>query len=95
MLFRADSGDGKGEGVSPLPYVYNTWREYQRYKDLEGIAASKNLNGLPVIWMPSEYMTDDPNDEMGKVYRTPVDGVSKIAIGEQSSCVCLPFLMRS
>jgi len=85
LLFRADSGDGKGEGVSPLSYVYNTWREYQRYKDLEGIAASKNLNGLPVIWMPSEYMTDDPNDEMGKVYRTLVDGVSKIAIGEQSS----------
>ena len=85
LLFRADSGDGKGEGISPLSYVYNTWREYQRYKDLEGIAASKNLNGLPVIWMPSEYMTDDPNDEMGKVYRTLVDGVSKIAIGEQSS----------
>lgn len=35
--------------------------------------------------MPSEYMTDDPNDAMGNVYRTLVDGVSKIAIGEQSS----------
>ena len=85
LLFKADCDDGKGEGVSPLSYAYDTWRDLLRYEDLEGIAASKNLNGLPVIWMPSEYMTDDPNDEMGKVYRTLVDGVSKIAIGEQSS----------
>ena len=84
LLFKADSSNGKGEGVSPLSYVYDTWRDYQRYKDLEGIASSKNLNGLPIIWMPSEYMTDDPADEMGRVYRTLVDGVQKIAIGEQS-----------
>ncbi|NEN44449.1 hypothetical protein G3V71_24145, partial [Escherichia coli] len=57
LHFKADSSNGKGEGVSPLSYVYDTWRDYQRYKDLEGIASSKNLNGLPVIWMPSEYMT--------------------------------------
>lgn len=85
LLFQADSSNGLGEGVSPLTYVYDTWRDRQRYKDLEGIAASKNLNGLPVIWMPSEYMTSDPDDEMSKVYRTLVDGVSKIAIGQQSS----------
>ena len=84
LIFKADTSNGKGEGVSPLSHVYNTWRDYQRYKDLEGIASSKNLNGLPVIWMPSQYMTTDLNDPMGEVYRTLVDGVSKIAIGEQS-----------
>ena len=94
LHFKADSSNGKGEGVSQSRYyVYDTWRDYQRYKDLEGVASSKNLNGLPVIWMPSEYMTDDPNDEMGKVYRTLVDGVSKIAIGEQSS-LALPSIVK-
>jgi hypothetical protein len=87
LHFTTGSGDGKAEGVSPLSYVNSTWRDYQRYKDLEGIAASKNLNGLPVIWMPSEYMTDDPLDPLGKVYQELRDGVSKIAIGEQSSLV--------
>ena len=85
LHFKADSSNGKGEGVSPLSYVYDTWRDYQRYKDLEGIASSKNLNGLPVIWMPSEYMTTDPADPNSEVYRTLIDGVSKIAIGQQSS----------
>lgn len=87
VLHFTNGGDGNAEGVSPLSFVHKTWRDYQRYKDLEGIAASKNLNGLPVIWMPSEYMTDDPSDPLGKVFTELRDGVSKIAIGEQSSLV--------
>ena len=87
LHFTSGSGDGKAEGISPLAFVNETWRDYKRYKDLEGIAASKNLNGLPVIWMPSEYMTDDPDDPLSKVFTELRDGVSKIAIGEQSSLV--------
>lgn len=87
LHFTTGGGHGRAEGVSPLSFVHKTWRDYQRYKDLEGIAASKNLNGLPVIWMPSEYMTDDPNDPLSETYTTLRDGVSKIAIGEQSSLV--------
>ena len=37
LIFKADSSNGRGEGVSPLTYVYDTWRDYQRFKDLEGI----------------------------------------------------------
>ncbi len=87
LHFKTGGGNGRAEGISPLSFVYDTWRDYQRYKDLEGIAASKNLNGLPVIWMPSEYMTDDPTDEFSSVYTTLRDGISKIAIGEQSSLI--------
>lgn len=87
LHFTSGGGDGKAEGVSPLSFVNKTWRDYQRFKDLEGIAASKNLNGLPVIWMPSEYMTEDPEDPFSRVFRDLRDGVSKIAIGEQSSLV--------
>ena len=87
LVFKAAGANGKAEGVSPLAYVYDTWTDYRRYKDLEGIAASKNLNGLPVIWMPSEYMTEDAEDSYSQVYKTLRDGVSKIAIGEQSSLV--------
>lgn len=87
LHFTSGGGDGKAEGISPLSYVNRTWRDYQRYKDLEGIAASKNLNGLPVIWMPSEYMVDDADDPYSVMYKELRDGVSKIAIGEQSSLV--------
>lgn len=85
MLFRAGCSNGKGEGVSPLYYAYDYWRDYQRYKDLEGIASSKNLNGLPVLYLPAEYMTDDPEDDSYQMYQAWVDQLSKVAIGQQSS----------
>lgn len=87
MLFNADKENGKAEGVSPLHGVYDTWREYEKYKDLENIAASKNLNGLPVLWMPAEYMTDDEEDETSEVYKVLKDGISKISIGQQTSLI--------
>lgn len=87
MLFKADSSNGEAQGVSPLANVYDTWRELQRYKDLENIASSKNLNGLPVLWMPAEYMTDDVDDASSEVFRTLRDGISKISIGQQTSLI--------
>lgn len=85
LLFKAGCSNGKGEGVSPLYYAYDYWRDYQRYKDLEGIASSKNLNGLPVLYLPAEYMTDDPADDSYNMYQAWVDQLSKVAIGQQSS----------
>lgn len=85
MMFKADTENG--EPVSPLSHVYDTWRELQKYKDLENIASSKNLNGLPVLWMPAEFMTDDVDDESSEVYRVLRDGISKISIGQQTSLI--------
>ena len=85
LLFKADTNNGKSEGVSPLAYVYNTWRDYLRFKDLEGIAASKNLNGLPVAWLPNEYMTPEAAADPNSLYSVVRTGISKIAIGQQSS----------
>ncbi|MBQ0112865.1 MAG: hypothetical protein KBT03_07035 [Bacteroidales bacterium] len=85
MLFNAGVSTGKAEGVSPLRGVYYAWRELLRYKDLENIASSKNLNGLPVLYMPAESMIDDPDDPDSAVFRTLRDGISKISVGQQTS----------
>lgn len=85
MLFNAEVANGKAVGVSPLSHVYDHWRELLKYKDLENIASSKNLNGLPVIYMPADAMTDDPDDPASEVYKTLRDGVSKVSVGQQSS----------
>lgn len=87
LKFNADNGQDETQSTSPLKDVYEVWRELQRYKDLENIASSKNLNGLPVLWMPAEYMTDDVDDETSLVYRTLRDGISKISIGQQTSLI--------
>lgn len=85
MLFNAGVANGRAEGVSPLRGVYFVWRDLLRYKDLENIASSKNLNGLPVLYMPAEAMVDDPDDPDSAVFRTLRDGISKISVGQQTS----------
>lgn len=87
LKFNADTGQDDTQSTSPLVYLYETWRELQRYKDLENIASSKNLNGLPVLWMPADYMIDDVDDEASAVFRTLRDGISKISIGQQTSLI--------
>lgn len=87
LHFKADSVDGKGEGLSPLASIYDTWRDIQRYRDLEGIASSKNLNGLPVLKIPSAFMVDDPSDPYYELFTTLRDGVANVGIGQQSSFI--------
>lgn len=87
MLFRTDPSTGSPEGVSPLYSAYRAWRELQRLKDLELIAASKNLNGLPVGKMPAEQMTDDLDEDGENVFEVFKEGITKVSIGEQSSFI--------
>ena len=88
LLFKADSENGSPLGLSPLANAYDTWRELQKYKDLENIASSKNLNGLPVLYMPSEHMVDDPNDiEASTAYKAIKDGLTKVGNGQQQGMI--------
>ena len=87
LHFKADSKNGDPRGVSPLTHVYDVWREIQRYKDLENIASSKNLNGLPLVYMPAAYMQADVSTPIGKIYQEIKNGISSIAIGQQSSLI--------
>lgn len=87
MLFRTDPSSGSPEGTSPLHSAYRAWRELQKLKDLELIAASKNLNGLPVGKMPAEQMDDELDDNGENVFEEFKAGISKVAIGQQSSFI--------
>lgn len=85
MLFNAEATNGSAISISPLAHVYEVWSELIKYKDLENIASSKNLNGLPVLWMPAENMVDDPEDPASEVFKVLRDGISKISVGQQTS----------
>lgn len=85
LLFNAEATNGTAISTSPLAHVYDVWSELIKYKDLENIASSKNLNGLPVLWMPAEHMVDDPEDPASETFKVLRDGISKISVGQQTS----------
>lgn len=89
MLFKADLSTDLPESISPLAACYKAWRELQSLKDLESIAASKNMNGVLVGYAPAEFLSSDADEDMKKVAQAFKDGLSKITINQQGS-ILLP-----
>lgn len=89
LLFKTDTSTDLPQGVSPLYYCYEGWRELQKHKDMENIAASKNMNGILVGRAPEEYLSEDADPTMKAAGKAFKDGLTKVTINEQG-CVVLP-----
>ncbi len=87
LLFVTDNTTGLPYGRSPLVGCYQTWRDLQKVQDLEYVAMSKNLNGLPLATLPARFLTADADEDEVDTRMSIIDGISKVGIGEQSSFV--------
>jgi len=87
LLFVADNTTGLPYGKSPLVSCYQTWRDLQKIQDLEYVAMSKNLNGLPLATLPARFLAGDADEDEVETRMSIIDGVTKVGIGEQSSFV--------
>lgn len=87
LLFKADTSTDLPQSVSPLFHCYDAWRELQNYKDLENIAASKNMNGILVGYVPSAYLDEEADDDMKAVGAKFKESLSNLTINEQGSIV--------
>ena len=75
------------EGESPLFGCYQTWKQLNRLLESELISTQKNLNSVPVLYMPAAYMDEDAEPKMRKVYDIMKQGVVNISNGTQSGAV--------
>lgn len=87
LHFKADLSSDLPESVSPLYACYGGWRELQRHKDMENIAASKNMNGILVGRIPQEYLAADADEDMKKAGDVVKGSLSKLAVNEQAAIV--------
>lgn len=87
LHFKADLSSDLPESVSPLYACYGGWRELQRHKDMENIAASKNMNGILVGRIPQEYLAADADEDMRKAGDVVKGSLSKLAVNEQAAIV--------
>lgn len=84
LHIKANGTAGNPEGKSPLFSCYTTWRKLQNLLDTEEIACYKNLNGMPVLKIPSVYMSEDATPEQKRVAQVHKDGVTKLGVGSQN-----------
>ena len=89
LWFKSDLSTDNPESRSPLYYAYEGWRELQRYKDLENISASKNMNGILVGYAPEEYLSSESDEDMLAAGEAFKDGMTNVGRNEQA-CIVLP-----
>ncbi|CAB4179998.1 hypothetical protein UFOVP1040_21 [uncultured Caudovirales phage] len=59
VLFRTTEEKNNPEGRSLLRNAYRPWYFKKRIEEIEGVGVERDLAGLPVAMIPSEYMAPD------------------------------------
>lgn len=56
LLFRTTIEKNNPEGRSVLRSAYKSWYFLKKITEVEGIALERDLNGLPIMWVPAEML---------------------------------------
>lgn len=87
MLFRADATKDNPEGTSPLSNCYIAYRFRKELEEIEAVGYSKNINGVPIVWLHPKYMADDASDSDRSVYSYYKNMVRNLQMNEQTGIV--------
>jgi hypothetical protein len=91
LLFRTESNRGNPEGYSLLRNAYRPWRMKTRIENIEGIGVERDLAGLPVAWVPPDYMDDNAPEAKKAVFeamKTLATGIKR----DEEEGVVMPTL---
>lgn len=59
LHFRTTSASGDPAGRSVLRSAYESWYFARRIREIEAVAIERELNGVPLLKMPAEYLSAD------------------------------------
>jgi len=66
LHFRTASKQNDPAGMSVLRSAYQSWYFARRIQEIEAVAIERELNGLPMARIPSEYLSPDATDAQRK-----------------------------
>lgn len=87
LLFRTTSRKGNPEGRSILRNAYRSWYFKKHVQNIEGVGIERDLAGLPVAWIPPEYLSDDATSDQVSIRNSIKDIVTNIKRDEQEGVV--------
>lgn len=91
LLFRPAAHKNNPEGVSALRRAYRAWYLSKRIEELEGIGIERDLAGLPVAWVPNEWMSGTATAEQQQslaYFKKMVTGIRR----DEQEGVVMPLL---
>lgn len=91
LLFRCDPVKDSPEGQSMLSSCWLSWKIRTELEEIEAVGYSKNVNGVPVVWIHPKYMAEDASDSEKAIYTYYKDLVRNLHMNEQTGIV-MPLL---
>jgi len=87
LLFRTSSQKNNPEGRSILRNAYRPWFFKRRIEEIEAIGIERDLAGLPVAYLPPEYLSSTATPEQASVLASIQAIVTSIKRNEQEGIV--------
>ena len=87
LLFRTTVNKNNPEGRSILRNAYRPWYFKKRIEELEAIGIERDLAGLPVAYLPPEFMSSGATPEQAAVFASIQNIVTSIKRNEQEGIV--------
>lgn len=87
LHFRTDVYKDNPVGTSCLNGCYETWKWLNVFREIEAIAISRNMAGVPHFELPPEYMAEDATPDKKAVYETCKQIGINMNNGEQATLI--------
>jgi len=87
LLFRSTSRGDLPEGESLFYGAYSTWKSKEYFIKLEEVAQSRNLEGIPKVWAPPEYLSDSATPEEQEFVEYLINISQNLKYNEQTGLV--------
>ena len=87
MLFRAGRHRGDPFGKSMLRDAYLAWRYLTALEEIEAVGVTKDMNGIPVLTIPAQYMSADAPPEQQALYQNFKNIIRNLQVNSQSGII--------
>ena len=87
LLFRTTTNRNNPEGYSLLRNAYRPWHYKRRIEEIEAIGIERDLAGLPMAYVPPEYLSSTATNKQKAVLRSVTEIVQNIKRNEQEGVV--------
>ncbi|AGR88956.1 hypothetical protein CHA_P10002 [Pseudomonas phage CHA_P1] len=87
LNFRIDPRRDNPEGNSPLKNVYFAWSYRTALEEQEAVGITRDMNGMPTLYIPPRYMSPDASDEEKAIYEYYKNAMRNITMNEQTSLI--------
>jgi hypothetical protein len=89
LHFRTASKQNDPAGVSVLRAAYQPWYFARRIQEIEAVAIERELNGLPLVRIPSEYLDPDASPEQ-KAFVNRISTIARDVKRNEQGFIIIP-----